>query len=344
MQTFLWRWLSLLLLLAIPLSPAAAQIRPGDAEEEANCARLSQMVEANAAPVLQELERLARQRFGRRFDELTPEQMMQLTRVARVEGRQETAEQERMARRCDAYRQRTLARQSAAAGLGSLSGAAYFLERWGREQVMGLGCTCPDFRLGGEGHDQRCPSRPLCPGQQGGPRIPDPVRGCRSLGAAAWISRQLPGYFGILGIGEESEAMRDALAARNRPAPPPACGSLPQPTALPLSAAALSGGAGPAPAATAVAPAAIAAASACFAKPTPASCERALVQGDELARAARRASRDRCLGYALAARTLWALGADPAFTDLLVSFPAASRLRNEARIALGYLRNDCRGL
>jgi hypothetical protein len=343
MRTSPWSWLSLLLLLAIPLAPAAAQIRPGDAEEEANCARVSQMVEANSAPVLQELERLARQRFGRRFDELTPEQLIQLTRVARVEGRQETAEQERLARRCDAYRQRTLARQSAAAGLGSLSGAASFLERWGQEQVMGLGCTCPDFRLGGEDHDHRCPSRPQCPGQQGGPRIPDPVRGCRSLGAAAWISRQLPGFYGILGIGEESEVMRDALAARNRPAPPPVCGALPQPTAPPLSAAALSGGAGPAPA-TAVAPAAIAAASACFAKPTPASCERALVQGDALARAARRASRDRCLGYALAARTLWALGADPAFTDLLVSFPAASRLRNEARIALGYLRNDCRGL
>ena len=89
--------MSLLLLLAIPLAPAAAQIRPGDAEEEANCARVSQMVEANSAPVLQELERLARQRFGRRFDELTPEQLIQLTRVARVEGRQETAEQERLA-------------------------------------------------------------------------------------------------------------------------------------------------------------------------------------------------------------------------------------------------------
>jgi len=54
--------------------------------------------------------------------------------------------------------------------------------------------------------------------------------------------------------------------------------------------------------------------------------------------------RDRGLGYALSARILWALGADPRFTDLLIRFPDASRLRDEARIALRYLRVDCRGL
>ena len=68
------------------------------------------------------------------------------------------------------------------------------------------------------------------------------------------------------------------------------------------------------------------------------------MRGDALVVAANRAGRERCLGYALPARTLWALGADPGFTDLLISFPAASRLRNEARIALRYLRVDCRGL
>lgn len=40
---------------------------------------------------------------------------------------------------------------------------------------------------------------------------------------------------------------------------------------------------------------------------------------------------------------LWALGADPRFTDLLDSYPEASRLRNEARFALRYLHMDCRG-
>ncbi|MCP9902045.1 hypothetical protein KBZ12_15615 [Cyanobium sp. Cruz CV13-4-11] len=78
--------------------------------------------------------------------------------------------------------------------------------------------------------------------------------------------------------------------------------------------------------------------------PTAATCQEALVRGDGLVLAAHRAGRDRCLGYALSARTLWALGADPRFTDLLIRFPEATRLRNEARIALRYLRVDCRGL
>ncbi len=89
---------------------------------------------------------------------------------------------------------------------------------------------------------------------------------------------------------------------------------------------------------------AIAAAAACFASPAPVSCQLALVRGDGLVVAAKRAGRDRCLGYALTARTLWALGADPRFTDLLIGFPEATRLRNEARIALRYLRVDCQGL
>ena len=59
--------------------------------------------------------------------------------------------------------------------------------------------------------------------------------------------------------------------------------------------------------------------------------------------AVQRAGREKCLGYALTARTLWALGADPRFTDLLDSYPEASRLRNEARFALRYLHMNCRG-
>ncbi len=78
--------------------------------------------------------------------------------------------------------------------------------------------------------------------------------------------------------------------------------------------------------------------------PTAAACQQALVRGDALVVSARRAGRDRCVGDALSARTLWALGADPRFTDLLIRFPDATRLRNEARIALRYLRVDCRGL
>lgn len=194
-----WFWLPWLLQATQPagLEPAGAQtgeaqigmVRSGGgqleggqleaAAEEANCARVSQLLEANAEPAMLELERLARQRFGRGFSELTPEQLIQITRLSKVEGRQATAEQERLAARCDAYRQRQQARQSAAAGLSSLAVGASFLERWGREQVGGLGCSCPDFQLGGEDHAHGCPSSPLCPGQRGGPRIPDLLRGCR---------------------------------------------------------------------------------------------------------------------------------------------------------------------
>jgi hypothetical protein len=96
-------WLALLLA-AAQSGPAPAQPRPGPVEEEANCVRVAAMVEANAAPVLRELERLARQRHGRGFAALDPEQVLELTRLVGVTGRQATAEQERLSRRCDTWR------------------------------------------------------------------------------------------------------------------------------------------------------------------------------------------------------------------------------------------------
>lgn len=346
----------LLPLLAIPPGLAPASAQPSQADEEANCARVTQMVEANAAPAFQELERLARRHFGRSFAELTVEQVIQISRLSKVTGLQPTAEQDRLAQRCVAHGQRKAARESAAAGLASLDGASYLLVRWGREQVLGLGCSCPDFKLGGEDHSHGCPSSPVCPGQRGGARLPDLARGCRSLGAAAWIDRQLPQLYAILGQPQKGEASRRAIADNIQQEFAAACGQLPQPVAPPLSPAGLTSGlaskaaaapsaaGAPRPAGGRVAPAAIDAAAACFANPTPANCQPALALGDGLALAAQRASRDRCLGYALVARSLWALGADPAFTDLMISFPAASRLRNEAGIALRYLRSDCRGV
>ena len=103
-----WFWLPWLLQATQPagLEPAGAQtgeaqigmVRSGGgqleggqleaAAEEANCARVSQLVEANAEPAMLELERLARQRFGRGFSDLTPEQLIQITRLSKVEGRQ----------------------------------------------------------------------------------------------------------------------------------------------------------------------------------------------------------------------------------------------------------------
>ncbi|AFY29464.1 hypothetical protein [Cyanobium gracile] len=142
----------------------------------------------------------------------------------------------------------------------------------------------------------------------------------------------------------QREEAGDVIAARDRGSPPSPCGLLPVPSASPPALASpLGSGARPSPTGS-TAPAAIAAAAACFASPTAAGCQQALVRGDALVVAARRGGRDRCLGYALAARTLWALGADPRFTDLLIRFPEAARLRNESRIALRYLRADCRGL
>ncbi|MDM7954241.1 MAG: hypothetical protein QUV07_13645 [Cyanobium sp. CZS 25K] len=59
---------------------------PSDAEEEANCRRVSEIVTANSAPVQEALERLARQRYGRPFSELSPEQLMALAMAANAEG------------------------------------------------------------------------------------------------------------------------------------------------------------------------------------------------------------------------------------------------------------------
>ncbi|MBM5823156.1 MAG: gluconate 2-dehydrogenase subunit 3 family protein [Cyanobacteria bacterium K_Offshore_surface_m2_011] len=319
--------------------PSQGPAGPSEAEEAANCERVSQIVTANSASVQEALEARARQRYGRAFAELSPEQMMAVSMAAGAEGRPLTADQRRLEERCAAWQRRVAARESTAAGLRSLFSAQAFLDRWGRERLAGLGCECPGFRLAGEDVKHRCETGTVCPGQTGGPRIPDPDRGCRTIGASAWIRQQLPDLHAALGISPPQEQERDAIAARERGAPP-ACAPLPTPTApLPrLGSAAGRGATAPA------APAAIAAAAACFANPTPAACQEALVRGDALVASAQRAGRDRCLGYALSARTLWALGADPRFTDLLIRFPEAARLRNEARIALGYLRVDCRGL
>lgn len=324
--------------------PSEGRATPGEAEEEANCQRVSQIVTANSAPVLDALESLARQRYGRAFSELTPEQVMALAMAARVEGRPMTAAQRRMEERCAAWQQRVMAKESAAGGLRSLFSAQALLEGWGRERLAGLGCDCPGFRPEGEDVEQRCATRPVCSGQQGGPRVPDPERGCRSISASAWIRQQLPAFYALLGISPRKEEVRDVIAARDRGSPPSACSPLPEPSASRPTLASLRGPATTPFPSGATAPAAIAAGAACFASPSAAACQEALVRGDALVASAHRAGRDRCLGYALTARTLWALGADPRFTDLLIRFPEATRLRNEARIALRYLRVDCRGL
>lgn len=331
-------------LLLVAHSGAPGRAAPNDAEEQANCEQVTRDVTENSAPVLEALERLAQQRHGRSFSELTPEQMMQLSLTARVAGKPMTLAQQRMEERCTAYQRRKGAMASAAAGFPSLFTAAYYLDRWGRESVAGLGCSCPGFPLAGDDVDQSCPSLPSCPGQLGGHRIPEPARGCRTIGAAAWIRQQLPEYYRILGVPPESEEVRDGGAALNRQKIPSACPLLPAPAAPALSLASLGGSAAPASAAGPTSAAAIGAAAACFATPTAPLCQQALVRGDALVLAAKRAGRERCLGYALTARTLWALGADPGFTDLLIRCPEATRLRNEARIALRYLRADCRGL
>lgn len=334
----------LLALVVAAGSEAPVPAVPWDAEEQANCERVSRSVEADSAPVREALERLARERFGRSFAELSMDQVVQLSMAANVEGRPTAAAQERLQERCAAYQQRVMAKESAAAGFRSLVTAQGLLDRWGRERVAGLACTCPGFRPAGEAVDHRCSSPPICTGQRGGPRLPDPERGCRSIGAAAWIRRQLPEFYRALGFPPEIEEVRGVRAVHDRPLPVSACAQLPAPSAPPFSAAAIAGPASAASAPGPLAPAAIAAAAACFATPAPASCQLALVRGDGLVVAAKRAGRDRCLGYALTARTLWALGADPRFTDLLISFPEATRLRNEARIALRYLRVECQGL
>ena len=325
--------------------PSEGRATPSEAEEEANCQRVSQIVTANSAPVQEALESLARQRYGRAFSELTPEQVMALAMApTAVQGRPMTAAQRRMEERCAAWQQRVMAKESAAGGLRSLFSAQALLDRWGRERLAGLGCDCPGFPPAAEDQEQRCPTRPVCPGQQCGPRVPDPERGCRTIGASAWIRQQLPEFYALLGISPQKEEVRDVIAARDRGSPPSACVPLPEPSASRPTLASLRGPAARPLPSGATAPAAMASGAACFASPSAASCQEALVRGDALVASAHRAGRDRCLGYALTARTLWALGADPRFIDLLIRFPEATRLRNEARIALRYLRVDCRGL
>ena len=338
----------LVVLLLQPLAAAwsadSAHAAPSDAVEEANCEQVSRIKSENSAPVMEALERLARERYGRGFSDLTPEQVVQLSLTANLEERQMMPAQQRLEERCSAYQQRKMARDSAAGGLRSLFTAQGYLDRWGHEQLAGLGCSCPGFQLAGEDVDHGCPSQPVCPGQQGGPRIPDPARGCRGIGAAAWIRQQLPEFYRILGVPADSEQVRDVKASLDQRDSPAACARLPMPTVPQLSLASLSSPSAPATSAGSALAAAIGPAAACFATPTAPLCQEALLRGDALVLKAKRAGRERCLGYGLTARTLWALGADPGFTDLLIHFPEASRLRNEARIALRYLRVDCRGL
>jgi hypothetical protein len=133
---------------------------PLDAEEQANCDRVSRILEENSAPVDEAMEQLARQRFGRGFSELSPDQMMQLSLGTNLEVRQLTASQQKMQDRCAASQQRQMAKDSAAGGLRSLFSAQGYLDRWGREKIAGLGCRCADFLPAGEEVDHRCPSPP----------------------------------------------------------------------------------------------------------------------------------------------------------------------------------------
>ena len=79
---------ALLLLAQSIVGGLTALVRGGawDAEEQANCDRVSQSVDANAAPLLEGLERQARQRFGRSFAELSPEEVVQLSMSIQVQG------------------------------------------------------------------------------------------------------------------------------------------------------------------------------------------------------------------------------------------------------------------
>ncbi|MFY8148075.1 MAG: hypothetical protein ACOVNL_02520 [Prochlorococcaceae cyanobacterium] len=80
----------------------------------------------------------------------------------------------------------------------------------------------------------------------------------------------------------------------------------------------------------------------CYAQPEPGICRQAADQAGALVAAAARAGNRTCLAYAMVAQSVWTLAANPHYTYLLTDYPEASRLRNDARIALGYLRMNCR--
>jgi hypothetical protein len=162
---------------------------PLDAEEQANCDQVSRILEENSAPVAEAMERLACQRFGRGFSELSPDQMMQLSLGANLEVRQLTASQQKMQDRCAASQQRQMAKDSAAGGLRSLFSAQGYLDRWGREKLAGFGCRCTDFRLAGEEVYHTCPSPPRSAlASKAG-------RGFQTWRAAAAASEPPPGSF-----------------------------------------------------------------------------------------------------------------------------------------------------
>lgn len=338
-----------LLLLALLALGGALPVRALDpGAEEANCRQVEAVTVQKSSGILDQMTAMAEQLFGRPISELSEQQMMQ---VALAISRQKpgavkdpfTAADEQRRRRCDAYQAWRGGHLSVLGAVDSVKMAAgTFLWIWGNESLRGDGCSCPGYQLGSEDSTNGCEQPVVCNGRGDRMPIPDVPRGCRTLLASRWLLGQQPALLRSLAVpadlrrpGPSIPGMESSGAG---PLPASCLGLAPPAADLDFAQVAASVTSGPG----AALKAADAASGRCYRNPEPQVCQQAADLTTTLTQAAARAGDRTCLVYAQIARSLWTLAGNPEYTYLLTTFPEASRLRNEARIALRYVRTNCR--
>ena len=332
--------LAVLLELALSLFPAYASYSPE--EEERNCGSVSSVAQATSASLINRLDGLARQYYGIEYFLLTPDQMVEVAKrfgsnhyQGLPTGISETSEKNR--KRCDQYRSWQAMYKKSFAPLESLRATGgFFFQQWGFEDIKGIASICPGYTVGAEDSDNGCNSRTTSS------PLRDISKGCRTQAAGKWILDQIPALltalqtpdslakeFGMSPILINSHMDMSSMCLKLVTFPL-ANLSFPEFT-VKKSAGSQS-----------LQSSALKASVDCYNTPTASTCGLAARQTNLLGVGAANTGERTCYTYSQIARIIWSVASQSDYSYTLTTYPEASRLRNEARIALRYMRVNCK--